>query len=420
MTPETQQLVSDLKELRELLNEKECLSKKHSELIDTQKDQAPRAPLKRMKRSIFPHIDGIGWVIVLLVSLVACIASLVIGISALVKNSNIKDIVENPGEEYNEWCEILIAKGSFDEMTKDEWMPVQKSWKKQGVSFTWNELVEFNTKDEISARGTPEYIREKRVYDIFEVRSEALQTKFITSIVVFIICILVFYVVRGGFKEIPNLLAQIVNIPKIKKQNIANQRYNELEYPKLVKEYEQALPIYNEKLTSLENACKNEMDSLENKIKLLHQKTHDDVDLTDVDLIIEGLEKGWYKDVDDYYLQRFIRSQEIWNSISHSVSSNSYNNHDDEISRHNREMERMEAEHLRMAREKESRERYEKSMQAKQAVRDDYKQREAARRKNAEERHQQERGLRHQCNTCQLSSKCYMHGSFPCPSYRPR
>lgn len=176
----------------------------------------------------------------------------------------------------------------------------------------------------------------------------------------------------------------------------------------MVKEYEQALPIYNEKLTLLENACKNEMDSLENKIKLLHQKTHDDVDLTDVDLIIEGLEKGWYKDVDDYYLQRFIRSQEIWNSISHSVSSNSYNNHDDEISRHNREMERMEAEHLRMAREKESRERYEKSMQAKQAVRDDYKQREAARLK---------------CKGCINLGKCPLsarQNSLTCGGYIPK
>ena len=36
------------------------------------------------------------------------------------------------------------------------------------------------------------------------------------------------------------------------------------------------------------------------------------------------------------------------------------------------------------------------------------------------ERSRQEKELRHQCNTCLLASKCYMRGSFPCPTYRPR
>jgi len=35
-------------------------------------------------------------------------------------------------------------------------------------------------------------------------------------------------------------------------------------------------------------------------------------------------------------------------------------------------------------------------------------------------RKERERNLRHQCNTCSLASKCYMRGSFPCPTYRPR
>ncbi len=41
-------------------------------------------------------------------------------------------------------------------------------------------------------------------------------------------------------------------------------------------------------------------------------------------------------------------------------------------------------------------------------------------RREINERAAEERNLRHQCNTCSLSSKCYMRGSYPCPTYRPR
>lgn len=41
-------------------------------------------------------------------------------------------------------------------------------------------------------------------------------------------------------------------------------------------------------------------------------------------------------------------------------------------------------------------------------------------RRDSEERREKDRGLRHQCNTCRLSAKCYMRGSYPCPTYTPR
>lgn len=41
-------------------------------------------------------------------------------------------------------------------------------------------------------------------------------------------------------------------------------------------------------------------------------------------------------------------------------------------------------------------------------------------RRESEERREKDRGLRHQCNTCRLSAKCYMRGSYPCPTYTPR
>ena len=77
--------------------------------------------------------------------------------------------------------------------------------------------------------------------------------------------------------------------------------------------------------------------------------------------------------------------------------------HDQEEERRQREYERRQKE------EQERKDRHNQMLAHK-----------AQMRKELEDRRQQERGLRHQCNTCSLSAKCYMRGSYPCPTYRPR
>lgn len=78
--------------------------------------------------------------------------------------------------------------------------------------------------------------------------------------------------------------------------------------------------------------------------------------------------------------------------------------------------------------QREEQERRDEQRRAEQQAWDEKKKQEAQdridhRKKNWDEineRSRLEKELRHQCNTCSLASKCYMRGSFPCPSYRPR
>ena len=78
--------------------------------------------------------------------------------------------------------------------------------------------------------------------------------------------------------------------------------------------------------------------------------------------------------------------------------------------KHDQEEERRQREYERRQKEEQDRKDRHNQMLAHKAQM----------RKELEDRRQQERGLRHQCNTCSLSAKCYMRGSYPCPTYRPR
>ena len=97
----------------------------------------------------------------------------------------------------------------------------------------------------------------------------------------------------------------------------------------------------------------------------------------------------------------------------------------DEILQHDRE-ERYRHDLEMQRREEEA--RHSAELRERQRAWDEKKKQEAQdriehRKKNWEEineRSRLEKELRHQCNTCSLSSKCYMRGSFPCPTYRPR
>lgn len=85
--------------------------------------------------------------------------------------------------------------------------------------------------------------------------------------------------------------------------------------------------------------------------------------------------------------------------------------------RHDLEMQRREEEARHSAELRERQRAWDEKKKQEAQDRIDH------RKKNWEEineRSRLEKELRHQCNTCSLSSKCYMRGSFPCPTYRPR
>ncbi len=106
------------------------------------------------------------------------------------------------------------------------------------------------------------------------------------------------------------------------------------------------------------------------------------------------------------------------NDITYPYDLDEMLQHDrEERYRHDLEMQRREEEARHSAELRERQRAWDEKKKQEAQDRIDH------RKKNWEEineRSRLEKELRHQCNTCSLSSKCYMRGSFPCPTYRPR
>lgn len=424
MTPEKQQLVTNLKELRTLFETKNKLSTKHSKLIEENEKEKPIAPLKKGIASLTPRITGVE--IRFTIAFILSIIMIIVSISTFIKIRKINDLVDNPGESYNEWCETLVLKGFFDKMTEEEWKPIQEDWEKQGITVTWDDVVKINEKDEIN-------IYSGRIaYVIFEEKLDSLPQTGGFCAFIAIVGIVLMIVWRKGFLDLLTTSRDIFDIPKKKKQNQINHRYNQTEYKELLNIYEKNMTEYNEKTLLLKNTCEHEMSELDVKIKGLHEQLHHEVPADDITFIISDLERGIVETIGEYYrnlsqmlaeIMREEREAERNSSFLYSSIGSSY---ESEVRRHNSEMERMERERMQMEKDRAWAEKREFE-KAKERERDEKRRAEwQAHQKDREERreirHKEIAGM-NKCSHCVNSAKCSIqakYNSLNCGSYRPR
>ena len=477
MTPETT-LATKLKKLKDLMLEKEGLDHKYQKKlkeiqekseqeqehianrynskIDEFEANSPVAPLKKQLKSTTPSITVAG--ICAPLALLLSIVMIIISISTFVKIGKINSVVEQPGEAYEEWCEVLTTKGDFDDMTEEEWESVQKEWNKNGVSITWKDVQEINAKNEFNIYSG------RIVYEIFEEKLDSLPMTGGFCVFIAIVGIILLIVFKKGFADILITLEEIWNIPKIKRQNTINYLYNKNEYPKLLKLYEEDVQTHTEKI----NLAKEERDSACQEVRIQAKKEQDNciadreheknkynekidalrsevgldgcsISTLDMYDLIQSVEAGDATSAIDAYRllqqkkhrlemdsrererqERFERTMAPSHIKAINYSSQVDDDYEREVRRHNMEMERMERERMQMEKDiarKEERERQKaKEREEHEIKRQEFMDHQKAR----EEKRRNDAGLRHQCNTCQLASKCYGRGSYPCPTYRPR
>lgn len=467
MTPETSEVVAKLRDLETLKEAKEKLTKKFekqkAETTEKFKNQrknlqqeygrqqekykksVPVAPLKKAIKSTTPPITGVE--IRFIVALILSIVMIIVSISTFVKIRKINDLVDNPGEAYAEWCEALMLKGNLDKMTEDEWEPIQEDWEKHGITVTWDDVVKLNQKDEIN-------IYSGRIaYVILEGKLDSLPKTGGFCAFVAIVGIILSIVWRKGFKDFFDTASHVLDIPKIKRQNEINTRYNNSEYPKLMQAYNDSLKKHEEKIAEYKKAytiacndLQNEEEKEQQFIESDKQKSILDIDerikqvcdglphnvnkISDYELlyIISSLVNGAYSTFDEAFeriqeinrkveLERMEREFEQKRVVFDDFSSTgglrrySRNDEDDyteELSRHNREMERMERERMQMEKDIARKEEREREKAKQQARMDDIRQREQARLK---------------CKGCVNLGKCKtsaMLNSLSCGAYRPK
>lgn len=448
MTQEVTQVVSELKALKKIIEKKEHLIEEHKKTqaqlkedyekkISNHKKTAPVAPSKRAIRPLTPSVTGKG--VCFSIALIVSIVLIVLSIFTQVKHQSIKSIKATPGNEYNQWCETLISNSYFDTMTEADWAPVKESWEKQGVTVTWNDLVELNESGGFNLYGTTESIKSKILDNLFETEVDSLTTKFTAYVMIGIVGIILVIVLRSGFMDMLDTLDHLWDIPKFKKQNKASRHYNAVEYPKLVAIYEEKALKHKEKGMDLENTQKAEKKALEeaHEIKLkeveaeeikLRKASSCNNSASDIGFLIYNLENGSAATIEDAYSllrekrhqdylarareeERRIEESNYYSKLSSGLNNFLHDNDDSyekEQKRHNAEMERMERERARKEQERAwAEERERRDAKQKQRM-DEYRQREQARLK---------------CRGCVNLGKCNtsaMQNSLSCGGYRPK
>ena len=467
MTPETKQLIEDLSNWKRITEAQESLPEEHEKRLEELQRQhekklelyernMPLKPSKKVIKSLVPRTTTKG--IIFPIAFVLSIVMIIVSISTFVQIGKINSVIDDPGEAYEEWCEILKSKGDFNDMTEDEWEPVQKEWGETGVSITWNEVKKINAKKEFNIYGG------RIVYDIFEGELESLpQTGGFCAFIV-IVGIVLLIVMRKGLLDMLDTLGDILDIPKIKKQNEACRQFNTTQYFELMKAYEVQLEAHKKAKIALEESYQEQVKA-ENEAYKDQKKKLFDERVEFINNYHYYVEPYWANKIESFlelyandclkhlasghatsmenaceyeHLQRALKRERVEREREHkafmaehfpkkkpsyvSVSS-SYSNNDNyeaEMRRHNAEMERMERERMQMEKDiarKEERERQKaKEREEHERKRQEFMDHQKAR----EEKRRNDAGLRHQCNTCQLASKCYGRGSYPCPTYRPR
>ena len=467
MTPETKQLIEDLSNWKRITEAQEDLPERHKKRLEELQRQhekklelhernTPLKPSKKAIKSLVPRTTTKG--IIFPIAFILSIIMIIVSISTFIDIRKINNIMEEPGEAYEEWCEILAFKGDFNDMTEEEWEPVQKEWDENGVSITWNEVKKINAKNEFNIYGG------RIVYDIFEGELESLPQTGGFCAFIAIVGIILLIVMRKGLLDMLDTLGDILDIPKIKKQNEASRIFNATEYTELMKVYENKIDAHKKTKITLEesyqNQIKAEKEAQQAEGKKLSKEKLDFINnyhyyvepywANDIEYFLKLYvhdclkhlvsghattmeeavkcehraralkreQKEWEKKHEAFMAEHFPKKESSYVSVPSSYSNN--DNYEAEMRRHNTEMERMERERLQMEKDiarKEERERQKaKERDEHERKRQEFMDHQKAR----EEKRRNDAGLRHQCNTCQLASKCYGRGSYPCPTYRPR
>ncbi len=467
MTPETQQLIEDLSNWKRITDAQENLPEEHEKRLkdlqaqhkkdlDLHEQNAPLKPSKKAIKSLVPRTTTKG--IIFPVAFVLSIVMIIVSISTFVQIRKINSVMEEPGKAYEEWCEILKSKGDFDDMTEKEWEPVQKEWDENGVSITWDEVRKTNAKNEFNIYSG------RIVYDIFEGELESLPQTGGFCAFIAIVGIILLIVMRQGLSDMLDTVGDVFDIPKTKQQNEAHRQFNCTEYIELMKSYEVQLEAHKKEKVVLDEAYQAQVKAeneayTDQRSKLFNERMafisnyHYYVDsfwANKIEMFLESyandclkhLTSGhattmqdafeyehservrkherakWEREHEAFMAEHFPKRETSYVSVSSSYSNN--DNYEAEMRRHNAEMERMERERMQMEKDiarKEERERQKtKEREEHERKRQEFMDHQKAR----EEKRRNDAGLRHQCNTCQLASKCYGRGSYPCPTYRPR
>ena len=164
---------------------------------------------------------------------------LIFVISSYVKMAMYDNVREKPGEEYEAWLNSY-PNATTDEQLEEGWEAVEKAWKKRGVTIDWDYI-----KEEIAGhyiiRDADDFdsAMRKELYDKwYGYNTKASYVVFPTLIA---IAVLVF-LVRGIKKIKESYKQEIETNKKLKRENEANQKYNDTVYPGLVEAREKKLP----------------------------------------------------------------------------------------------------------------------------------------------------------------------------------
>lgn len=266
----------------------------------------------------------------------------------------------------------------------------------------------------------------------------------------------------------PLSFGNIFEISKIKKQNEANKKYNESEYPRLMQIYKDEIEKRKEEIIKQKNEFRIARDNIQKEIereqKLIEEtqeKVLSDLDIKinearrelprnvdkkDVDSLIQLLEFKIVSTFEEAYsrleeihcessrivLEReFEQNQASFddfssNNIFRKYSKNDKNEYNQELIRHNAEMERMEQERMQMEKDRawaEKRE-FEKAKERERGEkrRAEWQTHQTEREERREIRHKEIAGM-NKCSHCVNSAKCSIqakYNSLNCGSYRPR
>lgn len=241
MTEEKAKLIADLGEREKVLLRLDELKKKREKTITEKEKEIPREPTKWSVKPLSSELIGKG--IRLVITLVLCIAVLIASILCIVKSNQLSAINDDPGAEFESWCELLVVRGSFETMTAEDWEPVQKAWEERGASISWEEFDEL-----IKEKGSSYYENPSRNYagdlcrSLSYIVMNHMGTPFrvvwgIGLVVLVPLALILILVWRKGFR-----------IPGIVSRNKKGKEYNENIYPKRMQEYEDAIAAHKKSL----------------------------------------------------------------------------------------------------------------------------------------------------------------------------
>ena len=221
------------------------LKENYSAQVALENEKSAKAPVEPKKKPIkitYANDFTVGIVSLSLaaVCLITGIILMILFSSAATKAIQSRDFLSDMGEEYKTWEESWEDVKSFDEL-EDGWSAVEKAWSERGITISWQEI-----KDLRSGMGilnvTSNYFT-NRLREMIDEKflTPPLDTMAWTSFVTICLAIVFLITIVLGLKRIK----AIKTFVKDSKENKINKAFNEIDYPKLVTEYREAIKQHN-------------------------------------------------------------------------------------------------------------------------------------------------------------------------------